>query len=56
VERDCKLRNVIIDHFNIIPAGTEIGYDSEADRENYHVDESGIVVVPCGDRMVSRVY
>jgi len=56
IEPECRLRNVIIDRFNVIQAGTRIGYDQEQDRENYYMDESGIVVVPCGERMVSRVY
>lgn len=57
IERGCKLRNTIIDRFNIIKEGTKIGYDVKSDKENYYIDEaSGIVVVPCGDRMVSRVY
>ena len=56
IEQGCKLRNVIIDRYNVIPGGTEIGFDAEKDRELYCLDESGIVVVPCGDRVVSRVY
>ena len=56
IDPGCRLRNVIIDRYNIIKAGTEMGFDSEKDRENYYIDDSGIVVVPCGDRMVSRVY
>ncbi len=56
IERGCKIRNAIIDRYNVIPAGTTIGYDSAKDKENYYTDASGIVVVPCGDRMVSRVY
>ena len=56
IGRDCKLRNAIIDRFNILPQGTKIGFDTVSDRKNYHIDESGIVVVPCGDRIVSRVY
>jgi glucose-1-phosphate adenylyltransferase len=56
IERGCRIRNAIIDRYNVIPAGTVIGYDQEQDRERYHMDDSGIVVVPCGDRLVSRVY
>ncbi len=57
IERGCKLRNTIIDRFNVIKEGTKIGYDKKSDKEHYYIDEaSGIVVVPCGDRMVSRVY
>ncbi len=56
IEQGCKIRNAIIDRYNVIPAGSEIGFDPEKDRELYCLDESDIVVVPCGDRMVSRVY
>lgn len=56
IEHGCKIRNTIIDRYNVIKSGTEIGFDTESDRERYCLDESGIVVVPCGDRMVSRVY
>ncbi len=56
IEHGCRMRNTIIDRYNVIPAGTEIGFDAEKDREIYCLDESGIVVVPCGDRVVSRVY
>ncbi|MEJ2529385.1 MAG: glucose-1-phosphate adenylyltransferase [Gammaproteobacteria bacterium] len=56
IERGCRIRNAIIDRYNVIPAGTEVGFDVEKDRANYSLDETGIVVVPCGDRVVSRVY
>ena len=39
-----------MDRFNIIPADTEIGVDAAADRARYHVDASGLVVVPRGGR------
>jgi len=56
IEQGCKLRRTIIDRFNVIPAGTTIGFDKAEDQRQYHVDPSGIIVVPCGNRMVSRVY
>ena len=56
IEHGCRIRNAIIDRYNVIPAGSEIGFDVEKDQANYSLDESGIVVVPCGDRVVSRVY
>jgi glucose-1-phosphate adenylyltransferase len=57
IERGCKLRNAIIDRFNIIKEGTRIGYDAESDKKQYYIDQgSGMIVVPCGERMVSRVY
>ncbi|MGB4027200.1 MAG: glucose-1-phosphate adenylyltransferase [Acetomicrobium sp.] len=42
----CKLRRVIVDAQNIIPPDTKIGFDESEDRARYHVDPSGIVVVP----------
>jgi glucose-1-phosphate adenylyltransferase len=50
VGKGSHLRRAIIDRFNIIPADAEIGYDLAADRRRYHVDPSGLVVVPRGGR------
>ena len=46
IGRDCRLRRVIIDKNVHIPPGTEIGYNSDKDRESYSVTDSGIVVIP----------
>lgn len=47
IGKNCKLRRVIIDAHNNIPANTVIGYDLETDAKKYHVDKaSGIVAVP----------
>ncbi len=40
-----KISKAIIDKNAHIPAGVEIGFDLDADRKNYHVTETGIVVV-----------
>jgi glucose-1-phosphate adenylyltransferase len=50
VGKGARLRRAIIDRFNIIAADTEIGFDREADRRRFHVDPSGLVVVPRGGR------
>jgi glucose-1-phosphate adenylyltransferase len=50
VGKGARLRRAIIDRFNIIPADTEIGHNLAADRQRYHVDPSGLVVVPRGGR------
>ena len=50
VGKGARLRRAIIDRFNIIPADAEIGYDLADDRRRYHVDASGLVVVPRGGR------
>ena len=48
IGRGCKIRRAIIDKSNVIPPGTEIGYDLGKDRERYFVSESGIVVIGRG--------
>ncbi len=50
VGKGAHLRRAIVDRFNIVPAGAEIGLDREADARRYHVDPSGLVVVPRGGR------
>jgi glucose-1-phosphate adenylyltransferase len=50
VGKGARLRRAIIDRFNIIPADAEIGHNLEADRQRYHVDPTGLVVVPRGGR------
>lgn len=49
IGRHCRIRRAIVDRGCILPAGTEIGYDLEHDRERFDVDpDSGIVVVTPG--------
>ena len=50
VGKGAHLRRAIVDRFNIIPADAEIGLDPATDRRLYHVDSSGLVVVPRGGR------
>jgi glucose-1-phosphate adenylyltransferase len=50
VGKGARLKRVIVDRFNIIPADSEIGVDPAVDRRRHHVDPSGIVVVPRGGR------
>jgi glucose-1-phosphate adenylyltransferase len=46
IGRRCRIRRAILDKNVNIPADTSIGYDLEEDRRrNYHVRDSGIVVV-----------
>jgi len=45
VARSCKIRKAILDRDVHVPEGTVIGYDTEADRQKYHVTDSGITVV-----------
>jgi len=48
VGRHCKIRRAIVDKHVDIPAGTTIGYDLEKDRRQFHVSDSGIVIIPKG--------
>jgi len=48
IGKRCKLRRTIVDKWNVIPDGTVIGYDAEADKKRFTVSESGIVVVEHG--------
>ncbi len=48
VGRRVRLNRVIVDKHVDIPAETAIGFDHEADRRRFHVDESGLVVIPRG--------
>jgi glucose-1-phosphate adenylyltransferase len=50
VGKGAHLRRAIVDRYNIIPAGRQLGLDPAADREHYRVDASGLVVVPRGGR------
>ncbi len=43
-----RLRRVVADRFNLIPAGTELGFHPAADRKRHHVTKSGLVVLPRG--------
>lgn len=45
LRKGCRLRRVIVDKYNIIEEGEEIGFDPEKDRLRYTVDPSGIVVI-----------
>lgn len=52
VGRHCRIRKAIIDKGVCIPAGTEIGYDHEADqRRGWLVTESGLVVIARGEHI-----
>ena len=46
IGRHARIRRAIIDKDVDIPAGAEIGYDLEADRQRWYVSDDGIVVIP----------
>lgn len=43
-----RLRRVIADRFNVIPRGSEIGFEPAVDRKRYQTTKSGLVVLPRG--------
>ncbi len=45
VERNCRIRNAVIDKGCRIPEGTVIGEDAAADAERFHVSPGGVVLV-----------
>lgn len=49
IKRGAKLRRAIIGGYNVIEAGTCIGYDLEQDRRLYEVTQGGITVVGPGE-------
>lgn len=55
IGRNCRIRNAIIDKANVIPSGTDIGYDTEKDRERYFVSPTGIVVLGRGPRKTTWI-
>ncbi|MFM8551596.1 MAG: glucose-1-phosphate adenylyltransferase [Nitrospiraceae bacterium] len=51
----CRIRRAIIDKDVAIPPKTEIGYDTEADRNRFTVTESGLVVISKGMKLHASV-
>ncbi|MBY0585880.1 glucose-1-phosphate adenylyltransferase [bacterium] len=46
----CRIRRAIIDKDNVIPPGTQIGYDPVFDRQRgFTLSDNGLVVVPKGE-------
>lgn len=46
IRRGAKLRRVIVDRYNVIEAGTRIGFDGAEDARRFKVTPAGVVVVP----------
>jgi glucose-1-phosphate adenylyltransferase len=55
IGRGCKIRRAIIDKSNLIPPGTEIGYDPEQDRQRFYMSDGGIVVLRRGERRTAWI-
>lgn len=46
LKKGCRLRKTIVDKYNVIFEGEQIGYNPESDRFRCHIDSSGISLVP----------
>jgi glucose-1-phosphate adenylyltransferase len=42
----CRIKRSIIDRFNLIKPGEEIGYDLERDKQRFTVNNKGVVTIP----------
>jgi glucose-1-phosphate adenylyltransferase len=45
---EARIRRAVIDRYNVIAEGERIGEDGDANGRHYHVDPSGLVVIPRG--------
>jgi len=45
IGRDCHIERAIIDEDAVVPDGTVIGRDRDADRRRFHVSDEGVVLV-----------
>ena len=54
LRKGVRLKRVIVDRYNTVEAGEQIGYDPEIDRRRFTVSDSGIVVVPRSQRLDTR--
>jgi glucose-1-phosphate adenylyltransferase len=52
LRKGCRLKRVIVDKWNVIDEGAEIGYDREKDRFRCHIDSSGIAIIPRGGKLI----
>jgi glucose-1-phosphate adenylyltransferase len=52
VARNAVVRRAILDKNVYVGEGVEIGVDPEADKQRFHVSDSGVVVIPKGERVL----
>ena len=45
IGRNCRIRKAVIDRGCILPEGTVIGEDPDADRKRFRVSDKGVVLV-----------
>ncbi|MBI2070951.1 MAG: glucose-1-phosphate adenylyltransferase [Elusimicrobia bacterium] len=46
IGKNVRLRKAIVDRFNVVPDGSEIGFDPKKDGERYFIGANGLVVLP----------
>lgn len=51
LRKGCSLKRAIVDKYNVINEGEQIGFDTEQDRFRCHIDSSGIAIIPKGGRL-----
>jgi glucose-1-phosphate adenylyltransferase len=54
IGRHSRIRRAIIDRHVKLPEGTVIGYDLDADRQRFHVTDSGVVIVVRQESMLEE--
>jgi glucose-1-phosphate adenylyltransferase len=52
VARNAVVQRAILDKNVYVGEGVEIGVDPEADKRRFHVSDSGVVVIPKGQRVL----
>lgn len=45
IGRNCKIKKALIDRDCVIPAGMEIGYDTDLDQQRFYVSPGGVVLI-----------
>jgi glucose-1-phosphate adenylyltransferase len=53
IGKNCRIKKTIIDRFNVVKPGVDIGYNLQSDREKYSVNDSKITVVKRAERKKS---
>ncbi len=56
IRTGCRLKRVIVDKFNVLDEGEQIGFDPDTDQLHCacYRDPSGIAIIPKGERMTKR--
>jgi len=52
LKKGCRLKRVIVDKLNVINEDEQLGFDPDKDRFRFHIDSSGIAIVPRGGKLI----